>query len=142
MRARYPKASHSLLLSLGFALGLSAAQAALAQEPVSSATEEAPLAEPAAAPKPARTRMSGEKVYNEVCIACHYPPGLGGAPGLGNVEAWAPRIAQGKDTLISHALNGFSGKSGGIMPKKGGRVDLSDEEIVGALEYMLGKASP
>src|SRR5690606_26020762 len=28
-------------------------------------------------------RMSGQKVYDEVCIACHAPPGVGGAPALG-----------------------------------------------------------
>jgi cytochrome c len=40
------------------------------------------------------------------------------------------------DTLIDHALHGFSGSTG-IMPMKGGRVDLSDEEIIGAIEYMV-----
>jgi cytochrome c len=40
------------------------------------------------------------------------------------------------DTLIDHALHGFSGSTG-IMPMKGGRVDLSDEEIIAAIEYMV-----
>ena len=44
------------------------------------------------------------------------------------------------DTLIDHALNGFS-SSTGVMPRKGGRVDLSDEEIIAAIEYMVGQVA-
>jgi len=80
--------------------------------------------------------MTGEQVYNNVCIACHTPPGVGGAPALGDGEAWAARIAQGMDTLIDHALHGFTGSTG-VMPMKGERVDLSDEEIIGAVQYMV-----
>lgn len=82
--------------------------------------------------------LTGQEVYNNVCIACHSPPGAGGAPPLGDAEAWGPRIAQGMETLFEHALNGFSGETG-IMPKKGERPDLSDEEIMGAVEYMVGQ---
>lgn len=95
----------------------------------------AAAAEPSA-PQP--QPMSGQQVYNNVCIACHNPPGVGGAPALGDAEAWAPRIAQGMGTLIEHALNGFTGSTG-VMPKKGERLDLSDEEIIGAIEYMVGQ---
>ncbi|MDG2174668.1 MAG: c-type cytochrome [Gammaproteobacteria bacterium] len=80
--------------------------------------------------------LTGQQVYNNVCIACHYPPGVGGAPALGDTNAWTPRIAQGMDTLIDHALNGFTGSTG-VMPMKGERVDLSDEEIIVAVEYMV-----
>ncbi len=80
--------------------------------------------------------MNGQEVYNNVCIACHYPPGVGGAPALGDADAWTPRIAQGMDTLIDHALNGFTGSTG-VMPRKGERLDMSDEEIIRAVEYMV-----
>lgn len=90
-------------------------------------------AEPSA---PQAKPMSGQQVYNNVCIACHSPPGIGGAPALGDAEAWSPRIAQGIDILTDHALNGFSGDTG-VMPKKGERVDLSDEEVIGAVKYMI-----
>ena len=66
-------------------------------------------------------------------------PGVGGAPLIGDVEAWGPRIEKGMDVLTEHALNGFQGDSG-FMPAKGGRVDLSDDEIVSAIEYMVGQA--
>jgi cytochrome c len=84
--------------------------------------------------------MTGQQVYKNVCIACHSPPGVGGAPAFGSLEAWAPRIAQGMDTLIDHALHGFTGDTG-VMPKKGERPDLSDEEIIGAVKYMVEQAA-
>ncbi len=79
--------------------------------------------------------MSGPQVYNAACLACH-GAGVGGAPILGDVAAWAPRIAQGTDVLNDHALNGFTGPVG-YMPPKGGRVDLSDQEIIDAVTYMV-----
>ena len=92
------------------------------------------------APTPVATVLSGPQVYNAACIVCHQPPGVGGAPPLGDVAAWAPRIAQGIDTLHQHALTGFQG-SNGFMPPKGGRVDLSDAEIMSAVDYLVGQAS-
>jgi cytochrome c5 len=95
--------------------------------------------EPTAPPSTAEAvdaPLTGLAVYNEICISCHAPPGIGGAPALGDGDAWAARIAQGMDTLIDHALHGFSGSTG-IMPRKGGRVDLSDEDIIAAIEYMV-----
>jgi len=93
----------------------------------------------AAVPKPAAAPLTGPQVYNAACIACHAPPGLNGAPPLADAEAWAPRIAQGMDTLHQHALTGFQGQKG-FMPQKGGRVDLSDAEIMGAVDYLVEQA--
>lgn len=80
--------------------------------------------------------LSGEQVYQQACFACH-TTGAGGAPML-QADAWASRLPQGIDTLVSHAINGYQGDSG-IMPPKGGRMDLSDEEIRGAVEYMVSQ---
>jgi len=88
------------------------------------------------APTPVATVLSGPQVYNAACIVCHQPPGVGGAPPVGDVAAWAPRIAQGMDTLHQHALQGFQGTKG-FMPPKGGRVDLSDAEIMSAVDYLI-----
>lgn len=102
--------------------------------------EEPASVEPASTstPKAATAPLTGPQVYNAVCIACHAPPGVGGAPALGDSDAWAARIAQGMDTLIDHALHGFTGSTG-VMPKKGERADLSDEEIIGAVEFMVAQ---
>jgi len=84
--------------------------------------------------------MTGQQVYSNVCIACHTPPGVGGAPAFGDAAAWAPRIAKGMDTLVDHALNGFSGQTG-VMPRKGERLDLTDAEVIRAVEYMVGEVA-
>jgi cytochrome c5 len=96
------------------------------------------LAPPAAAPAVAAIAaadLTGEQVYNQACVACH-GAGVAGAPKFGDTAAWAPRIAQGLDTLNTHALQGYQGKAG-YMPPKGGRTDLSDQSVVNGVEYIL-----
>ncbi len=85
---------------------------------------------------PVAVKLTGEQVYNAACFACH-GAGVGGAPKLGDAAAWKPRLAQGVATLNKHALEGFQGQSG-VMPAKGGRVDLSDEEIIAAVKFLSG----
>ena len=92
-------------------------------------------AQPAAA---AAQDLEGEAVYNMACVACH-GAGVAGAPKFGDPGAWAPRLAQGVDTLHEHALKGFQGQAG-FMPAKGGRVDLTDKSITNAVDYMLSKS--
>ncbi len=77
---------------------------------------------------------AGKALFDASCSACH-KTGLLGAPKLGDKAAWAPRIAQGLDVLISHADNGFSGKVG-AMPAKGGNSKLTTAEIGNAVAYI------
>ncbi|MGI9223798.1 MAG: c-type cytochrome [Woeseiaceae bacterium] len=98
-----------------------------------------PTVETAAEPAPVEAALSGPQVYNAACISCH-GPGIAGAPVLGDAAAWAPRIAQGVDVLKDHAINGYTG-SVGFMPAKGGRVDLSEQEVGDAVEYIVGESS-
>jgi cytochrome c5 len=94
------------------------------------------LAPPASAePAAAAEDLPGEAVYNQACVACH-GAGIAGAPKLGDQAAWAPRIAQGLDTLHAHALQGFQGKAG-YMPPKGGRTDLSDQSVMNAVDHLV-----
>lgn len=73
---------------------------------------------------------SGEVVFNTACTACH-SAGVLGAPKPGSAEDWKPRLEQGMDTLLKHAINGFN-----AMPPKGTCMDCSDDEIHAAIEYM------
>ena len=77
----------------------------------------------------------GEAVFQQTCSACH-GTGLAGAPKAGDHAAWAPRVAKGKDLLYQHALQGFQGTAG-VMPPKGGRVDLPDDLIKAAADHMV-----
>lgn len=98
----------------------------------------APKLEAVVEPDPVVTAMTGPQVYNSACLACH-GAGVAGAPILGDAAAWQARIAQGADVLNDHAINGYTG-SAGVMPAKGGRVDLSDQEIIDAVVYMVDEA--
>jgi cytochrome c5 len=79
---------------------------------------------------------TGEQVFQAVCSACH-ASGAAGAPKFGNSGDWAPRIAQGFDTLWKTALSGK-----GAMPPRGGTSpdDYSDYEIGLAVAYMANHA--
>ena len=76
---------------------------------------------------------SGEDIYNAACMACH-TTGAGGAPVLGDVAAWADRIAKGTDVLYDSGVNGVAGTG---MIAKGGCMDCSDDEIYAAVDYMI-----
>ena len=91
------------------------------------------------APEPVATVLTGPQVYNVACNTCH-AAGVGGAPILGDKAGWAPRIAQGDDILNDHVINGYQGEVG-YMPPKGGRLDLSDQEILDALAFMIEESS-
>lgn len=78
--------------------------------------------------------LTGEEAYTS-CAVCH-ATGIAGAPQIGANEAWSARIAQGKDTLYSNAINGYTGKAG-VMPAKGGNIALSDDNVRAAVDYMV-----
>ncbi len=80
----------------------------------------------------------GKKIYDATCMACH-AAGVAGAPKLGDKAAWAPRIAQGADTLHTHAIKGFQGKAG-MMPPKGGNMGAKDEDVKAAVDYMVSQS--
>ncbi|MBI3779364.1 MAG: cytochrome c5 family protein [Gammaproteobacteria bacterium] len=80
----------------------------------------------------------GKKIYDATCMACH-AAGVAGAPKLGDKAAWAARIAQGADTLHTHAIKGFQGKAG-MMPPKGGNMGLKDDDVKAAVDYMVSQA--
>lgn len=111
------------------------------------ATTDTPAAPAAAAPvvvaaAPAKAapaaKPDGKKVYESACFACH-GTGAAGAPKIGDKAAWGPRIKQGDALLRKHSLEGFTGKAG-MMPAKGGRMDLPDADILAALDYMVSQA--
>jgi cytochrome c5 len=77
---------------------------------------------------------AGDQVYASACVACH-DTGAAGAPKIGVAADWAPRIAQGADTLLNHAINGIRG-----MPPKGTCMNCTDEEIKLAVEYIVSKS--
>lgn len=78
---------------------------------------------------------TGKQVVDEQCAKCH-AKGEGGAPKIGDREAWTPRLKQGMDTLVMSGIRGHGG-----MPARGNRADLTDGEIRSAITYMFNPAS-
>ncbi|MFQ5993507.1 MAG: c-type cytochrome [Acidiferrobacterales bacterium] len=81
----------------------------------------------------------GKGTYDKACSVCH-AAGIAGAPKFGDKAAWKDRIAQGKETLYEHAIKGFTGKGGMMMPPKGGNAALSDADVKAAVDYMISTA--
>jgi cytochrome c5 len=79
----------------------------------------------------------GKEIFGQLCHTCH-ETGAGGAPKISDKAAWAPRVAEGLDTLIKHATEGYTGKSG-IMPAKGGNPALTDEQIKATVTWMVSQ---
>jgi len=74
---------------------------------------------------------SGEAIYGQFCAACH-TSGVMGAPKLNNESDWEPRLAQGMETVLRHAVEGYN-----AMPPKGTCSDCSEDEIQAAIDYMI-----
>ncbi|HZV66859.1 MAG TPA: c-type cytochrome [Telluria sp.] len=106
------------------------------QSPEAIAARVRPVAEEGYTLKDAnapKVLQAAETVYTTICAACH-GTGAAGAPKIGDAAAWGPRIAQGYDTLLKHALEGIR-----AMPAKGGNPDLDDVEVARAVVYMANK---
>ena len=132
-------------------LNRKAAVAAKNTAPVGEVTPAAAPSEAAPAPEAAPAASTevaaagtaaagdvGKKVYDGLCTSCH-GSGIPGIPQRGDKAAWEPRIAQGMDTLYQHALHGFTGKSGMMMPPKGGGTN-TDDEVKAAVDYMVSNS--
>ena len=74
------------------------------------------------------------RTYRTACAACHMS-GAAGAPKTGDKAAWKARIAAGMDTMVTNAIKGK-----GAMPPKGGRPNLTDEQIKAVVAYMVDES--
>lgn len=83
----------------------------------------------------ATAAVDGKATYDTTCAVCH-AAGVAGAPKLGDKAGWAPRIAQGVDTLYKHAIEGYQGTAG-FMPAKGGNANLSDDAVKAAVDHLV-----
>lgn len=73
-----------------------------------------------------------EDTYNRTCATCHIA-GVAGAPKLGDVPAWEPRLAKGTDALYQSAINGMPP----AMPAKGMCFACTDDDLKALVDYML-----
>lgn len=78
---------------------------------------------------------TGVEVVKAVCANCH-EKGEEGAPKIGDLAAWGPRMSQGIKTLTTHAVKGYRG-----MPAHGGEITVTDIELSRAIIYMIAPKS-
>ena len=79
---------------------------------------------------------SGEEIVKAQCIKCH-EEGKGGAPKIGDRDAWIPRLKEGLDNTVRSAIHGHGG-----MPARGGMADLTDAEMRSAVIYLFRGPEP
>ena len=84
---------------------------------------------------PQSAASAGETTYLRFCFSCH-AAGVAGAPKMGDVAAWAPRIAKGEDVLLASTINGLPPG----MPPKGLCAQCSDEDLGDAVRYMVERS--
>lgn len=77
-----------------------------------------------------KVSLSGEEVVKNGCAMCH-AAGLMNAPKIGDKAQWEPRIAQGYETIVKHAIEGIR-----TMPARGGNATLTDIEVARAVVNM------
>ena len=78
---------------------------------------------------------AGETIYQQACALCH-ASGIGDAPVLGDHAAWSQRLATGREALVASSIGGI-----GVMPPKGGQLQLSDADVVTAVDFMIEQAT-
>jgi cytochrome c5 len=78
----------------------------------------------------AQAAQEPEAVFNRACGMCHNGQ-LPQAPKKGDSAAWAPRLAQGSDTLVKHVSEGFN-----AMPPRGLCMDCSADDYKAVIEWM------
>jgi len=112
-----------------------AASAAANTAPVSQLCKAGEPCASAAAVEAGGGAKTGEQVFNTACTSCH-STGAAGAPKIGDAAAWQTRLdARTKEGLYKSAVAGFNG-----MPAKGLCFACTDEELHGAVDYILSKS--
>ena len=68
--------------------------------------------------------------WTRSCALCHVN-GEGGAPRVGVVEEWQPRLAQGREVLLTHTIEGFNS-----MPPLGYCMACERDDFDALIDFM------
>ena len=81
----------------------------------------------------------GEKVFITDCRICHDTgKAQNDAPQLSEKSEWKDRLGKGLPELYKSSIEGFTGYY--AMPPRGDNPKLTDDEVRGAVDYMLLRA--
>jgi len=80
------------------------------------------------------TKDEGQQIVRHYCSQCHAVKPLIplGAPRIGVLSDWAPRMKQGMAILLKHTDEGIN-----AMPARGGCFECSDRQLKLAVLAML-----
>ncbi len=84
-------------------------------------------------PKPfadAHITADGIARWSRTCAMCHVN-GEGGAPKIGDSQAWAERLSQGEDVVMQHTIEGLNN-----MPPLGYCMDCEREDFRAMVRFM------
>jgi len=100
----------------------------------SDAREAAELAQGAVAsvaaqPPDPRTMQ----LWSRSCALCHVD-GNAGAPRMGHAEEWLPRIAQGREILLKHTVEGLNS-----MPPLGYCMACERDDFLAMIDFMTAE---
>ena len=70
------------------------------------------------------------RLWVNSCALCHVT-GVGGAPRVGSIDEWQPRLDQGKGELLRHTLEGFNN-----MPPLGYCMACEEEDFSKLINFM------
>jgi len=113
--------SYVIAMRLLLVLGIAACSPRAPAPPARTAAEVEAL-------RPADARLAGQ--YERACFLCHARAGTG-APLVGDADAWAPRLAKGRDALVAQVRQGL-----GAMPARGLCPDCSDADFAALIAFM------
>ena len=82
-----------------------------------------------------RVERTGKEVVESLCTHCH-ATGVKGAPRIGDPGEWSRRLSHGLDNAVQVAIRGH-----GSMPARGGKADLTDNEVRNAIVYMFNPST-
>jgi len=120
-----PPAWRRRLLRYGAGLALTGAAMTLAAANGSTAAAGSATA----APTPEVMRK-----WSRSCALCHVD-GNTEAPRIGDAEAWQPRLAKGREVLLTHTIEGFN-----KMPPLGYCMACEAADFRALIDFMAGDA--
>ncbi len=83
------------------------------------------------------TAISGKKVFQQTCIACHGANGKGTLPGAPDFTSAKGPLRKSDSILIKNITEGFQSPGSPMaMPAKGGKADLTPNDIRAVLAYI------
>ncbi|MCX7166215.1 MAG: c-type cytochrome [Rhodocyclales bacterium] len=82
------------------------------------------------------SQMTGAQLVKARCSECH-GSGKEGAPRIGNMDDWKPRLQVGVDNLVTSAIRGHN-----AMPARAGMANLSDSDLRSAVIFMVVPQKP